>query len=125
MGELRAASRHSSVLDWTPPFETLNDGYMRIKMRVCRNQDCKVGGFADDDHIAFLDCDLRGEADSVVGLFVRRLDDVGGAKRYVRVHKLLGKFPRQEAMGYELEDVLLGALPRHIPRFEFLGTGGR
>lgn len=123
LGDVVATSRFSSVLDWTPPFETPNDGYLRIKLRVGRNEDAQTAsGFMDDDHVAFLECQVRGDADSVIGLFVRRLEDVGGIKRYVRVHRLLGKFPRNMALSCKMEDVLLGAMPRHIPRFDVLGT---
>jgi hypothetical protein len=124
-GDLKAASRHSnlSVLDggWTPPFETPNDGWLRIRMRVCKNPDAERDRLGEADHVAFLECEVRGEADSIVGLFVQRLEDVRGMKRYVRMHRLLGKFPRLMALQSELEDVLLGALPRHIPRLEFMG----
>ena len=113
------------MLDWTPPFETPNDGYLRIKLRVGRNTDLRTAGFMDDDHVAFLECEVRGQPDSVIGLFVRRLEDVGGVKRYVRVHQLLGKFSRKAALACEMEDILLGAMPRHIPRFDFLGTRAR
>ena len=120
LGALGATSRFSSApLGWTPPFEMPNDGYLRIPLRVGRRAPDGAGpdaGFMDDDHVAFLDCDVRGDDDTVVGLFVRRLDDAGGVKRYVRMHRLLGKFPRKTALSYDVEDILLGALPRHIPR---------
>ncbi len=121
-GLVRALSWLGSSLDWTPPFETPNDGYLRIRMRVCKRTERGGTGFMDDDHIAFLECDIREERDAVVGMFVRRLEDAGGVQRYVRVHQLLGKFPKKRALDCELEDVLLGALPRHIPRFDILGT---
>lgn len=124
LGDIRASySRLVSILDhWAPPFETPNDGYLRIKMRVCPNDDQGIMGFMDDDHIAFLECELHGAIDMVVGLFVKRLEDVNGIKRFIRVRRLLGRFPKTSALKCEMEDILLGALPRHVPRFNFLGT---
>lgn len=121
--DIKATSRFSSVLDWTPPFETRNDGYLRIKLRVCRNENEKIQGFMDTDHVAFLECDLRGDSDTVVGLFVKKLDDAGDLRRYVRIDWLLGKFPRELALRYASEDILLGSLPRQIPRVDFHGPG--
>lgn len=124
LGDIRTSySRLVSILDhWAPPFETPNDGYLRIKMRVCPNDDQGVMGFMDDDHIAFLECEMHGTTDTVVGLFVKRLEDVNGVKRFIRVRRLLGRFPKANALKCEMQDILLGALPRHIPRFNFLGT---
>jgi hypothetical protein len=124
LGDIRTSySRLVSILDhWAPPFETPNDGYLRIKMRVCPNDDQGAMGFMDDDHIAFLECELHGTTDMVVGLFVKRLEDVNGIKRFIRVRRLLGRFPKASALRCGMEDILLGALPRHIPRFNFLGT---
>lgn len=124
LGDIRTSySRLVSILDhWAPPFETPNDGYLRIKMRVCPNDDQGVLGFMDDDHIAFLECEIHGTTDTVVGLFVKRLEDVNGVKRFIRVRRLLGRFPKANALKCQMEDILLGALPRHIPRFNFLGT---
>lgn len=119
--DVMATTRHSSVLDWTPPFEMLNDGYLRIKLRVCENADGDVEGFMDNDHVAFLECGLRGDPETVVGLFLKRLDDAGGTRRYVRIDRLLGRFPRQLAQKSSLEDILLGSLPQHIPRVDFHG----
>lgn len=119
--DIRATTRYSSVLDWTPPFEMLNDGYLRIKLRVCENVDGDVEGFMDNDHVAFLECDVRGDLETVVGLFLKRLDDAGGIRRYVRIDRLLGRFPRHLALESPLQDILLGSLPRHIPRVDFHG----
>lgn len=124
LGDIRTPySRIISFVDhWAPPFETPNDGYLRIKMRVCPNDDQGAMGFMDDDHIAFLECELHGAKDMVVGLFVKRLEDVNGIKRFIRVRRLLGRFPKASALKCGMEDILLGALPRYIPRFNFLGT---
>jgi hypothetical protein len=119
--DIKATTRYSSVLDWTPPFEMLNDGYLRIKLPVCENVDGNVEGFMDNDHVAFLECDVRDDPEAVVGLFLKRLDDAGGTRRYVRIDRLLGRFPKQLALKSSLEDVLLGSLPRHIPRVDFHG----
>lgn len=124
--DIKATSRHSSLLDWTPPFVKLNDGYVRIKLRVSKSEGDGVGaGFIDSDHVVFLDCHLRGDEETVVGIFVKRLDDAGDTRRYVRVDRLLGKFPRRLALRYEPEDLLLGSLPRHIPRVDFHVVKGR
>lgn len=124
LGDIRTTySRLISILDhWAPPFQMPNDGYLRIKMRVCRNQEHGLMGFMDDDHIAFLDCDIHGRTDMVVGMFVKRLEDINGMKRFIRVRRLLGRFPKAMLANCPLEDILLGALPRHIPRFNFIGT---
>lgn len=119
--DIKATSRYSSVLDWTPPFETRNDGYLRIKLRVCKNINGDVDGFMDGDYVALLECALRGDSETVVGLFVKRLDDAGETKRYVRVDRLLGRFPKRLALQHTLEDILLGSLPRNIPRVDFHG----
>ncbi|KUI55040.1 Vegetative incompatibility protein HET-E-1 [Cytospora mali] len=112
-----------SILDhWAPPFEMPNDGYLRIKMRICRNEEHGILGFMDDDHVAFLECDVHGRTDMAVGMFVKRLDDVNGMKRFIRVRRLLGKFSKAIFASCPMEDILLGALPRHVPRFNFLGS---
>lgn len=123
LGDIRTSySQLVSVLDhWSPPFETPNDGYLRIKMRVCRNEE--NGTIMDDmDHVAFLQCDLHGSTDMVVGLFVKRLEDANGLKRFIRVHTLLGRFSKKIAADCPLEDILLGALPRIVPRLNILYT---
>lgn len=124
LGDIRTQySRLLSILDhWAPPFETPNDGYLRIKMRICRNEEYGIMGFMDDDHVAFLQCDIHGRTDMCVGMFVKRLEDVNGIKRFIRVRRLLGRFHKSIAATCPLEDVLLGALPRHVPRFNFLLT---
>lgn len=124
LGDIRTSyNRLLSILDhWAPPFEMPNDGYLRIRMRVCHTQDFDVVGFMDDDHIAFLECDVHGRNDTVVGMFVKRLEDVNGMKRLIRVRRILGKFSKTIAMTCPLEDILLGALPRHVPRFSFLSA---
>lgn len=124
LGDIRTKySRLISILDhWASPFQMPNDGYLRIKMRVCRNQEHGNLVFMDDDHVAFLECDIHGRTDMVVGIFVKRLEDINGFKRFIRVRRLLGRFSKTMLATCPLEDILLGALPRHIPRFSFLGT---
>ncbi|CAJ2507332.1 Uu.00g085180.m01.CDS01 [Anthostomella pinea] len=103
--------RHDGGLPWTSEFSLHNDGYLRIRLRVCEN---KSRPDMRESHIAFLECELSRDPDQVVGFFVHNYDRVDGMPTDVHVYKrefaTLAKFPRHMAMEAPLRDVFLSSV---------------